>query len=65
MKLMSELSPLKGDSAVKVFDDHTQKISSIAEEDGLSSSFAGFDQKSQSKGVSEQRRKQSRRAIAN
>ena len=35
MKLMSELSPLKGDAAVKVFDAYTQKISGVAEEDGL------------------------------
>ncbi len=36
MKLMSELSPLKGNEAVKAFDAYTQKISSAAaEEDGL------------------------------
>ena len=35
MKLMSELSPLKGDEAVKAFDAYTQKISNAAEEDGL------------------------------
>jgi hypothetical protein len=35
MKLMSELSPLKGDAAVNVFDAYTQKISTNAEEDGL------------------------------
>ncbi|BBL58830.1 hypothetical protein MKFW12EY_24430 [Methylomonas koyamae] len=32
---MSELSPLKGDAAVKAFDAYTQKISSAAEEEGL------------------------------
>uniref|UniRef100_UPI0021102CD3 hypothetical protein n=1 Tax=Methylomonas koyamae TaxID=702114 RepID=UPI0021102CD3 len=35
MTLMSELSPLKGDAAVKAFDAYTQKISSAAEEEGL------------------------------
>ncbi len=35
MKLMSELSPLKGDNAAKAFDAYTQKISSAAEEEGL------------------------------
>lgn len=35
MKLMSELSPLKGDNAVKAFDAYTQKISTTAEEEGL------------------------------
>jgi prevent-host-death family protein len=35
MKLMSELSPLKGDAASKAFDAYTQKISSAAEEEGL------------------------------
>ena len=35
MKLMSELSPLKGDAAVKAFDAYTQKINTAADEDGL------------------------------
>ncbi len=35
MKLMSELSPLKGDAAVKVFDAYTQKISTNAADEDL------------------------------
>ncbi|QWF71350.1 type II toxin-antitoxin system Phd/YefM family antitoxin [Methylomonas paludis] len=35
MKLMNELSPLKGVAAVKAFDAYKQKISGAAEEDGL------------------------------
>jgi prevent-host-death family protein len=42
IKLMSELSPLKGDAAVKVFDAYMQKISSVAEEDGLAALITGF-----------------------
>lgn len=35
MKLMSELSPLKDDATSKALDAYTQKISNVAEEEGL------------------------------
>ncbi len=36
MKLMSELSPLKGDAAAKTYEAFRQKIGNEAENDGLS-----------------------------